>query len=159
MTRSLIVTTGCIAILLLTGCATASSPTTASNASKVAVGAPPATPRTPYAAEGDEDGDNATDFVPSIQVGETREGTIYEQDTGQEGTWTLTLERSHAPFWVAAAWGRDYALTLTTDTMGFFRFRDAAGDEYSLWVHVTNDEHTLYYNSQAPEITGLTQTG
>ncbi len=111
------------------------------------------TARTPIRGENWE-GDNTTDLIPAIEVGEVRSGTMFDSADGREGTWTVRLERVEASV-NPLTWGRDYVIRLHTDLPGVYQFWDGNGERYSLSAAFTPCDRSLYYNSDEPRLTAI----
>lgn len=109
------------------------------------------TPRVPIRGLHGE-GDNTTDLLPAVEVGQTRSGTMFDTHNGTEGTWTVRLERVTASI-NPLTWGRDYVIRLDAGLPGAYTFADGNGEEYLLFVAWAPSERSLYFNSDDPRLT------
>ncbi len=108
-------------------------------------------PRVPIRGKNGE-GDNTTDLVPAVEVGQTRSGTMFDTHNGTEGTWTVRLERVTTSI-NPLTWGRDYVIRLDAGLPGAYTFADGNGEEYLLFAAWAPSERSLYFNSDDPRLT------
>ncbi len=97
-------------------------------------------------------GGNTRDISPHLAVGSETSGGIVNPDSGNYGSWTMSLEKAESSVWAAASWGKDYVLRFRTDMKGDYSFGDESGDVYGIMIFATWHEHTIYFNSDAPAI-------